>query len=209
MYNSKLWVQSGHWQNYQDDMFVLDVDKEKFALKPMNCPGHCLMFKNTARTYREFPIRFADFGVLHRNEASGALTGLTRVRRFQQDDAHIFCREDQIKEEIMRSFDFLSKVYETFGFQFKLVLSTRNPNKFLGSLETWNRAENALAEALDERIGKGKWGLNPEDGAFYGPKVRRLLGWNLIIDRYYDFGCLETGTSVCDYTARLPTPRTI
>jgi threonyl-tRNA synthetase len=171
MYNSKLWETSGHWQNYKDDMFLLIVDKEQFALKPMNCPGHCLMFKSSARTYREFPIRYADFGVLHRNEASGALTGLTRVRKFQQDDAHIFCREDQIKQEIMATFDFLSKVYETFGFQFKLVLSTRNPAKFLGSLATWNRAEAALAEALDECIGVGKWGLNPEDGAFYGPKV--------------------------------------
>jgi threonyl-tRNA synthetase len=171
MFNSELWKRSGHWMNYKDDMFVLEVDKTEFALKPMNCPGHCLMFKSTARAYREFPIRFADFGVLHRNEASGALTGLTRVRRFQQDDAHIFCRADQIKDEIMGCFDFLSKVYETFGFQFKLVLSTRNPQKFLGDLETWNQAEAALADALDERIGKGNWGLNPEDGAFYGPKV--------------------------------------
>jgi threonyl-tRNA synthetase len=171
MYNAKLWEQSGHWQNYKDDMFVLTVDKEQFGLKPMNCPGHCLMFGQSARSYREFPIRYADFGVLHRNEASGALTGLTRVRRFQQDDAHLFCREDQIKQEIMASFDFLSKVYETFGFQFKLALSTRNPAKFLGSIETWNAAEAALEEALDERIGKGNWVMNPEDGAFYGPKI--------------------------------------
>lgn len=175
MFNSELWNISGHWQNYKEDMFVLEVDKQNFALKPMNCPGHCLMFKSSARTYREFPVRYADFGVLHRNEASGALTGLTRVRRFQQDDAHIFCRADQIKDEIMSCFDFLSKVYETFGFQFKLVLSTRNPAKFLGSLETWNRAEAALEEALDERIGKGNWALNPEDGAFYGPKVYTKL----------------------------------
>jgi threonyl-tRNA synthetase len=171
MFNADLWKLSGHWDNYKDDMFTLNVDDKDFGLKPMNCPGHCLMFQSTSRTYREFPIRYADFGVLHRNEASGALTGLTRVRRFQQDDAHIFCRQDQIKDEIMGCFDFLSKIYETFGFQFKLVLSTRNPLKYLGSIETWNNAEAALADALDERVGPGKWKMNPEDGAFYGPKV--------------------------------------
>jgi threonyl-tRNA synthetase len=171
IFNSKLWETSGHWQNYKEDMFLLTVDKEQFALKPMNCPGHCIMFKSRARTYREFPIRYADFGVLHRNEASGALTGLTRVRRFQQDDAHIFCREDQVKDEMMGCFDFLSKIYSTFGFEFELALSTRNPAKYLGSKKTWERAETALAQALDEHIGKGNWELNPEDGAFYGPKV--------------------------------------
>lgn len=96
MFNAKLWMTSGHWQNYQEDMFVFDIEKEPWALKPMNCPGHCLMFAFRDRSYKELPIRLADFGVLHRNEASGALTGLTRVRRFQQDDAHIFCREDQV-----------------------------------------------------------------------------------------------------------------
>ena len=96
MYNSKLWQTSGHWENYSDDMFKLDVEKEQFALKPMNCPGHCLIFASRDRSYRELPIRMADFGVLHRNEASGSLTGLTRVRRFQQDDAHHFCMPDQV-----------------------------------------------------------------------------------------------------------------
>jgi len=172
MYNSALWQTSGHWQNYKEDMFTLKVDEKDFALKPMNCPGHCLIFDSAARSYRELPLRLADFGVLHRNEASGALTGLTRVRRFQQDDAHIFCRADQIKEELIGCFDFLSKIYETFGFQFKLVLSTRNPDKYIGDLEVWEKAEKALADALDERIGKENWGLNPGDGAFYGPKVQ-------------------------------------
>jgi threonyl-tRNA synthetase len=176
MFNSKLWETSGHWQNYKEDMFLLSVDKEQFALKPMNCPGHCIMFKSRKRTYREFPIRYADFGVLHRNEASGALTGLTRVRRFQQDDAHIFCREDQVKDEMVNCFMFLDKVYRTFGFTFNCALSTRNPDKFLGSLETWERAEKALADAMDEHFGSGKWRLNPEDGAFYGPKVV-MLRW--------------------------------
>ena len=105
LYNSDLWKQSGHWQHYQDDMFTLDIEKEKWALKPMNCPGHCLLFRHRTRNYRELPMRIADFGVLHRNEASGALTGLTRVRRFQQDDTHIFCTEDQVKPIISVSAD--------------------------------------------------------------------------------------------------------
>jgi threonyl-tRNA synthetase len=97
MYNSKLWETSGHWANYKDDMFVLPVDKEQFALKPMNCPGHCLMFASRDRSYKDLPMRFAEFGVIHRNEASGALSGLTRVRRFVQDDAHIFCMASQVR----------------------------------------------------------------------------------------------------------------
>jgi len=137
----------------------------------MNCPGHCLMFKFRARSYKELPIRFADFGVLHRNELSGALTGLTRVRRFVQDDAHIFCRPDQIADEISNCFDFLKYVYGIFGFQFTLELSTRPEKKFIGDLETWNAAENTLREQLDKFAGKDGWKLNPGDGAFYGPKI--------------------------------------
>merc|ERR1719217_2070799 len=121
-------------------------------LKPMNCPGHCLMFGNSIRSYRDLPLRMADFGVLHRNEASGALTGLTRVRRFQQDDAHIFCREDQIKEEVKGALDFLSYVYTIFGFKFDVVLSTR-PKKALGDPELWNEAEAQLSAARsDEEV---------------------------------------------------------
>uniref|UniRef100_A0A8C7CWU5 threonine--tRNA ligase n=1 Tax=Oncorhynchus kisutch TaxID=8019 RepID=A0A8C7CWU5_ONCKI len=133
IYNSKLWQTSGHWQHYSDNMFSFEVEKEVFALKPMNCPGHCLMFDHRPRSWRELPLRMADFGVLHRNELSGALTGLTRVRRFQQDDAHIFCTMDQIEEEIKGCLDFLRTVYDCFGFSFKLNLSTR-PEKFLGDL---------------------------------------------------------------------------
>ncbi|TDZ29556.1 Threonine--tRNA ligase [Colletotrichum spinosum] len=173
MYNAELWKTSGHWDHYKDDMFVLDVDKEKFGLKPMNCPGHCLMFAHTPKAYHQLPWRVADFGVLHRNEASGALSGLTRVRRFQQDDAHIFCREDQIKQEIGDLFDFLREMYGLLGFTFKLRLSTR-PEKYLGKLETWNRAEGMLKQALDEFAatdGGVPWTLNEGDGAFYGPKI--------------------------------------
>ena len=142
-------------------MFMLEVEKEKFALKPMNCPGHCLMFGHRERSYRELPLRFADFGVLHRNEASGALTGLTRVRRFQQDDAHIFCRLDQLGEEMDGCLDFLQKVYKIFGFTFVLKLSTR-PEKYLGTLETWDHAEKLLADSLN-KFGH-KWSYNPGDG---------------------------------------------
>ncbi|KAF2242092.1 threonyl-tRNA synthetase-like protein [Trematosphaeria pertusa] len=172
MYNSALWKVSGHWQHYHEDMFTFDVEKEKWALKPMNCPGHCLIFRHRERSYRELPIRMADFGILHRNEASGALTGLTRVRRFQQDDTHIFCTEDQIAEEISGLFDFLREVYGKFGFTFKLKLSTR-PEGFLGEVETWDKAEAKLTEALDQFTaeGGGQWELNPGDGAFYGPKI--------------------------------------
>lgn len=172
MYNAELWKRSGHWQHYSDDMFTFEVEKDKWALKPMNCPGHCLMFGHRERSYRELPIRMADFGVLHRNEASGALTGLTRVRRFQQDDAHIFCMEDQIDTEMTNMFDFLSEVYGRFGFTFKMKLSTR-PEGFLGDIETWNKAEKLLEKSLNGFAAKGgaKWELNPGDGAFYGPKI--------------------------------------
>jgi len=151
-------------------MFTFPVEGQEFALKPMNCPGHCLMYKFKSRSYKELPIRFADFGVLHRNELSGALTGLTRVRRFCQDDAHIFCRPDQIATEIAGCFDFLQHVYGVFGLQFNLELSTR-PEKFIGDLATWNSAEDSLREQLDKFAGKGGWKLNPGDGAFYGPKI--------------------------------------
>lgn len=168
IYNSKLWQTSGHWQHYSENMFSFEVEKEIFALKPMNCPGHCLMFDHRPRSWRELPLRLADFGVLHRNELSGALTGLTRVRRFQQDDAHIFCSMDQIESEIKGCLDFLRTVYDVFGFTFKLNLSTR-PEKFLGEPEVWDQAEKQLENSLND-FGE-KWILNPGDGAFYGPKI--------------------------------------
>ncbi|XP_025774933.1 probable threonine--tRNA ligase 2, cytoplasmic [Puma concolor] len=168
MYNSRLWETSGHWQHYSENMFTFDVEKDTFALKPMNCPGHCLMFAHRPRSWREMPIRFADFGVLHRNELSGTLSGLTRVRRFQQDDAHIFCTVEQIEEEIKGCLQFLQSVYSTFGFSFQLNLSTR-PENFLGEVEIWDEAEKQLQNSLVE-FGK-PWKMNPGDGAFYGPKI--------------------------------------
>lgn len=172
MYNSKLWETSGHWANYKENMFSFEVEKETFGLKPMNCPGHCLMFKARERSYRELPWRVADFGVIHRNEFSGALSGLTRVRRFQQDDAHIFCTQDQIEQEIANIFEFLKYIYGVFGFEFKMELSTR-PEKYVGELETWNNAEAKLEAALNKW--GGNWELNPGDGAFYGPKIDIMI----------------------------------
>ncbi|KAJ8608948.1 hypothetical protein MRB53_039387 [Persea americana] len=188
IYNTlQSFLREDYWKR-GDDMFIVDVEKSKWGLKPMNCPGHCLLFGHRERSYRELPMRIADFGILHRNEASGALTGLTRVRRFQQDDTHIFCTEEQvsitrlhclvvltlvqIEGEILGLFDFLQTVYGNFGFTFKLKLSTR-PEKYLGELETWDKAENTLRSALDNFAAQGgsKWEMNPGDGAFYGPKI--------------------------------------
>ncbi|KAK0573847.1 hypothetical protein LWI29_014456 [Acer saccharum] len=168
MFNMKLWETSGHAANYKENMFLIDIEKQEFGLKPMNCPGHCLIFDHKVRSYRELPLRMADFGVLHRNEASGALTGLTRVRRFQQDDAHIFCRESQIKDEVRGVLEFIDYAYTVFGFTYELKLSTR-PEKYLGKIETWEKAEADLTEALNE-FGK-PWQINEGDGAFYGPKI--------------------------------------
>merc|ERR1711894_578897 len=168
IYNAKLWQTSGHWDHYADCMFRFDIEKEPFGLKPMNCPGHCIMFDQKARSYRELPLRMADFGVLHRNELSGALTGLTRVRRFQQDDAHIFCMPEQVKTEMAGALDFLKHVYTIFGFTYQLRLSTR-PEKYLGDIAVWDKAEKDLQESLD--AAGLPWTLNPGDGAFYGPKI--------------------------------------
>ncbi|XP_060709525.1 threonine--tRNA ligase 1, cytoplasmic-like [Hemiscyllium ocellatum] len=168
IYSSCLWEMSGHWQHYHENMFSFQVEKEIFALKPMNCPGHCLMFDHRPRSWRELPLRLADFGVLHRNEFSGTLTGLSRVRRFEQDDAHIFCMIEQVDEEISECLDFVRSVYGVFGFSFQYILSTR-PEKFLGDLHLWNQAEKQLEcclNAFDEQ-----WRLSAGDGAFYGPKI--------------------------------------
>merc|ERR1712062_418332 len=168
IYNAKLWQTSGHWDHYAENMFKIDVEKEQFGLKPMNCPGHCLIFDHGIRSWRDLPLRMADFGVLPRKELSGALTGLTRVRRFQQDDAHIFCMPEQIKEEMRGALDFLQHIYSTFGFSYQLKLSTR-PESFLGDVEVWNEAEKMISDSLDSA--GLPWILNPGDGAFYGPKI--------------------------------------
>eukprot|EP00945_MAST-04E_sp_MAST-4E-sp1_P008133 g8133.t1 len=176
IFSTDLWKISGHYEHYRDDMFLFQTsDNDEFAMKPMNCPGHCLMFRHRARSYRELPLRVADFGVLHRNELSGALSGLTRVRRFQQDDAHIFCRPDQVMDEVVGALDFMKAVYGIFNMRFKLERSTR-PKKAVGAdteagRKRWDDAEAALAAALDKFAGPGQWRDNPGDGAFYGPKI--------------------------------------
>ena len=146
------------------------TEPEEFGLKPMNCPGHCLLFQSQRRSYRDLPIRYADFSPLHRNEISGALSGLTRVRRFHQDDGHIFCRPCQVKDEILKSLEFVRLAYNTLGFEdYAFVLSTRPKGSYIGSLDEWNKAEVQLKEALDA---SGKlWKTNHGDGAFYGPKI--------------------------------------
>ncbi|XP_068778127.1 threonine--tRNA ligase, mitochondrial isoform X2 [Struthio camelus] len=167
IYNAELWELSGHWQHYGQHMFSFRADNQTFSLKPMNCPAHCLMFAHRPRSWRELPLRLADFGVLHRNEPSGTLAGLTRVRRFQQDDAHIFCTLAQLESEIGGCLDFVRAVYAVLGFAFRFALSTRPPD-FLGDAGTWDRAEQ-LEKSLRD-FGQ-PWELNPGDGAFYGPKI--------------------------------------
>lgn len=175
MFDFDLWNTSGHAANYRDNMFQLKVEGRDFGLKPMNCPSHCVLFGSRVRSHRELPMRVADFGVLHRNELSGSLGGLTRVRRFQQDDAHIFCLPEQVQKEVFDYLEFLKHVYGIFGFEYELDLSTR-PEKFLGEIEQWDIAEKMLSDALIQFTGKqcgeeGGWELNPGDGAFYGPKI--------------------------------------
>jgi threonyl-tRNA synthetase len=169
LFNQKLWETSGHWEHYADAMFRVDVEEQKFGLKPMNCPSHMLLFSMGLHSYRDLPLRLHDQGVLHRNEASGVLSGLTRVRQFAQDDAHIFLRPDQIEEEITALLGLIARVYAVFNFQYQVNLSTRNPEKFMGSLETWERAEKALQAALDKN--GIAFHIKEGDAAFYGPKI--------------------------------------
>lgn len=169
LFDIELWRESGHLENYKENMFLVG---DRMGLKPMNCPGHCIMFKHTERTYKELPLRIADFGVLHRNELKGSLSGLTRVRRLEQDDAHIFCTRDQVQLEIEGCLEFLGYVYRKLGFSFEVLLSTR-PEKFLGDISEWDRAEDALKKALDKESGSYK--INEGDGAFYGPKIDIII----------------------------------
>jgi threonyl-tRNA synthetase len=170
----ELWRTSGHLANYSDAMFYTEVDERKFAVKPMNCPSHCLIFATRLRSYRDLPIRYADFGRLHRYERSGVTNGLFRVRSFSQDDAHIFLMEEQIEDEVLAVVNMIMEVYRTFGFeQVTVELSTR-PAKSIGSAETWQHAEAALAAALAK--GGVQYKVNPGDGAFYGPKIDFHVG---------------------------------
>lgn len=168
MMNQEVWERSGHWGHYKDNMYFSEVDNKSFALKPMNCPGHMLMFKNKLHSYRELPIRMCEFGQVHRHEFSGALNGLLRVRTFCQDDAHLFVTPEQIEDEIKSVMAQIDYVYKTFGFEYEVELSTR-PEDSMGDDKLWEQAEAALANVLQSL--NYKYRLNEGDGAFYGPKI--------------------------------------
>src|SRR3990167_7137491 len=169
IYRDELWKKSGHYENYKDNMYLTEQDGESMAVKPMNCPGHILVFKTAKHSYRELPIRIAEFGYVHRYERSGVVQGLFRVRAFAQDDAHHFCAEDQVESEVIHLIEDILKTYQDFGFkEVQVELSTR-PKKSIGTSEMWQKAETALEQALQKSNLQFK--LNPGDGAFYGPKI--------------------------------------
>lgn len=169
--SSELWKTSGHWEHYRENMFVLeDADGNEQALKPMNCPNAILIYQSKLRSYKDLPLRFNDVDVIHRNEKSGQLNGLFRVRMFRQDDSHNFIAESQIGDEIKSILEITNILYGVFGLSYKVALSTR-PDDFMGDIEVWNKAENELKTVLDEMYGEGKYEINEGDGAFYGPKV--------------------------------------
>ncbi|KTT21068.1 threonine--tRNA ligase [Pseudacidovorax intermedius] len=171
--DKSLWEKTGHWQNYRENMFVTESEKRDYALKPMNCPGHVLIFKSDLRSYRELPLRYGEFGQCHRNEPSGGLHGIMRVRGFTQDDGHIFCTEDHILEECVAYTSQLLKVYSDFGFTDILYKVATRPEHRIGSDELWDKAESALMEAL--RRSGVDFVIAPGDGAFYGPKIEYTL----------------------------------
>ncbi|MBI4018786.1 MAG: threonine--tRNA ligase [Candidatus Aenigmarchaeota archaeon] len=166
--NKSLWQMSGHWDHYKENMFFTTIDDVEFAVKPMNCPGAITVFNSSTRSYRDLPMKLAELGQVHRNELSGVLSGLFRLRYFTQDDSHIFVREDQLEQEIMNVVDTIEHFYGIFGFQYHVELSTR-PDNSIGSKEIWDKAEKALEDALKAK--KMNYKINPKDGAFYGPKI--------------------------------------
>jgi threonyl-tRNA synthetase len=168
IFDAELWRISGHWEKYRENMFTLEAEGHEMAVKPMNCPGHCHLFGHTRHSYRDLPVRYSEPGLLHRNEASGVLHGLLRVRHFTQDDGHIFCTEEQVEDEVTGALEMAFATYEKFGLQVSLELSTR-PEKRIGDDELWDRAEEKLTRALED-LGLA-YELNPGDGAFYGPKI--------------------------------------
>ena len=166
--NEELWHKSGHWDHYKENMYFTKIDDADYAIKPMNCPGSTIVYRTNLHSYKEFPLRLSEFGLVHRHELSGALHGLFRVRSFTQDDAHIFCLPEQIEDEVFKMIDLADYLYSTFGFKYTLELSTR-PDDYMGDLETWKMAEGALKAALEKKNMPYK--INPGDGAFYGPKI--------------------------------------
>ncbi|MBX3642415.1 MAG: threonine--tRNA ligase [Rubrivivax sp.] len=171
--DKSLWEKTGHWQNYRENMFTTESEKRDYALKPMNCPGHVLIFKQGIKSYRDLPLRYGEFGQCHRNEPSGALHGIMRVRGFTQDDGHIFCMEDQILDECIAYTALLQRVYKDFGFEHIIYKVATRPEKRVGSDDLWDKAEHALMESL--RRSGVEFEVSPGDGAFYGPKIEYTL----------------------------------
>ncbi len=169
MLSKEFWEVSGHWLNYRENMYTSEIDGNEFAIKPMNCPGGMLVYKNGFYSYKDLPMRVGELGLVHRNEASGALNGLFRVRTFTQDDAHLYMQESQVEDEVVRLIKFVDRVYKIFGLTYHIELSTRPEEKFIGTIESWDKSEKVLANAC-HKAGQ-EYKLNPGDGAFYGPKL--------------------------------------
>ncbi len=205
-----LWEKSGHWDKFKEDMFTTTSESREYAIKPMNCPCHIQIFNQGLKSYRDLPIRLSEFGSCHRNEPSGALHGLMRVRNFVQDDAHIFCTDEQIQEEVQNFIDLVFEVYKTFGFDSILIKLSTRPEKRVGSDDIWDKSEKALSEALDS---KGlDWSLLPGEGAFYGPKIEFSL--KDCLNRVWQCGTIQVdfsmpqrlNASYIDITGRKQTP---
>ena len=205
-----LWEKSGHWEKFKEDMFTTTSENREYAIKPMNCPCHIQIFNQGLKSYRDLPIRLSEFGSCHRNEPSGALHGLMRVRNFVQDDAHIFCTDEQIQEEVQNFIDLVFEVYKTFGFDSILIKLSTRPEKRVGSDDIWDKSEKALSEALDS---KGlDWSLLPGEGAFYGPKIEFSL--KDCLNRVWQCGTIQVdfsmpqrlNASYIDITGRKQTP---
>ena len=169
MLSKELWITSGHWDHYKDNMYTTEIDEKEFAVKPMNCPGAILVYKNSLHSYKDLPLRYAELGHVHRHEASGALNGLFRVRSFTQDDAHTFVRDDQIEDEIISILKLYDEIYSIFGLDYKIELSTRPEEDYIGDIAIWNKSEEILKRVCEDSGHEFK--INPGDGAFYGPKL--------------------------------------
>ena len=187
-----LWEKSGHWEKFRDDMFTTSSENRTYAIKPMNCPCHVQVFNQGLKSYKDLPIRLAEFGSCHRNEPSGALHGLMRVRNFTQDDAHIFCKEEQIQEEVSTFIDLVFEVYKTFGFDEIIIKLSTRPEKRVGSDDIWDKSEEALTKALNNK--NLKWELQPGEGAFYGPKIEFSL--KDCLNRVWQCGTIQVDFSM-------------
>lgn len=199
--SKELWLNSGHWDHYKENMYFTKIDERDFAVKPMNCPGGLLLYKEKLHSYKEFPLKVAEIGLVHRHELAGVLHGLFRVRAFHQDDAHIFCTPEQIENEVIAVMELIDKMYSRLGLNYHIELSTR-PAKSMGSDEMWEKAENALKKAIEKKGSEYK--INPGDGAFYGPKIDFHI--NDAIGRTWQTGTIQLDFSMpekfgLEYTA--------